>query len=159
MKCIFSQWKNTIYLFGSERLNSFLSKSTARGCQRSAVECLIENKKSESKKGHNSEKKKKHFELSPVIVWIALWIVSTYSDFQVNILCNYRDITKWQSFCMTTTATTPRLYPYLGFSSNTAKIRKKNNNKVFTPDQTLQLKLVSQYQMIPALWRGSFMHL
>ena len=26
-----------------------------------------------------------HFELSPLIVWIALWIVNTYTEFQVNI--------------------------------------------------------------------------
>ena len=34
--------------------------------------------------GHNS-KKKMQFELSPLTVWIALWTVNTYSDFQVNI--------------------------------------------------------------------------
>ena len=61
------------------------SKSTACGCQHSAVGCLIEDKKSKSKKGHNSGKKM-HFESSPLIVWIAFLIVNTYSDFQVNIL-------------------------------------------------------------------------
>ena len=29
-----------------------------------------------------------HFELSPFIVWIALWIVNTSSEFQVNIFSN-----------------------------------------------------------------------
>ena len=47
------------------------------------------SKMSTSKKGHNSEKKM-HFELSPLIVWISLWIVNTYSEFQVNILSNKR---------------------------------------------------------------------
>ena len=32
-----------------------------------------------------------HFELAP-LVWIALWIVNTYSEFQVNIFINNRDI-------------------------------------------------------------------
>ena len=49
---------------------------------------------SKSKKGHNSEKTKMHFELSPLIVWIALWIVNKYSEFQVNIFSNNQDITK-----------------------------------------------------------------
>ena len=39
-----------------------------------------------------------HLELSPVIVWIALWIVNTYSKFQVNIFNSSTDITKCQSF-------------------------------------------------------------
>ena len=33
-----------------------------------------------------------HFKLSPLIVWIDLWIVNTYSEFQVNIFSNNRDI-------------------------------------------------------------------
>ena len=40
-----------------------------------------------------------HFELSPLIVWIALWIEKIYSEFQVSIFSNNRDITKCQSFC------------------------------------------------------------
>ena len=39
-----------------------------------------------------------HFELSPLIVWIAPWIVNRYFDFQVNIFSNHKDITKCQSF-------------------------------------------------------------
>ena len=76
-------------------------------CNHSAVGCLIEDKKSKLKKGHNSEKM--HFELSSLIVWITLWIVNTYSEFQVNIFSNNRDITKCQSFC-TMTLTAPRLW-------------------------------------------------
>ena len=53
-------------------------------------------KSPKSKKGHNSEKM--HFELSPLIIWISLWIVNTYSEFQVHIFCNNRDITKCQKF-------------------------------------------------------------
>ena len=34
---------------------------------------------------------KMHFKLSLFIVWIALWIVNTYSELQVNILSNNRD--------------------------------------------------------------------
>ena len=49
--------------------------------------------------GHNSEKI--HFELYPLIAWIALWIVNTYSEFQVNIISNNRDNIKCQSFCKT----------------------------------------------------------
>ena len=56
--------------------------------------CLIEDKKSKSKskKGHNFEKENA-IELSPLIVWIILWIENAYSEFQVNILSNNRDIT------------------------------------------------------------------
>ena len=38
-----------------------------------------------------------HFECYLLIVWIALWIVNTYSEFQLNIFHNNRDITKCQS--------------------------------------------------------------
>ena len=31
-----------------------------------------------------------HFELSPSIVWIALWILNTCSEFQVNTFNNQR---------------------------------------------------------------------
>ena len=40
-----------------------------------------------------------HFELSPLIVWIALWIVDTFPEFQVNIFSNNRDITNVTVFC------------------------------------------------------------
>ena len=49
--------------------------------------CLIEDKKCKSRKGHAG--KKMHFELSPLDVWIALWIVNTYF---VNIVSNKREI-------------------------------------------------------------------
>ena len=51
--------------------------------QHSAVGCFIEDKTSKSKKGHNPEKKMR-YELSPLIVWIAPWIVNTYSELLVN---------------------------------------------------------------------------
>ena len=82
------------------------NKTIACGCQGSAVGCLIENKKYKSKKGHNSEEK------NILIVWIALWILNTYSEFQVNIFSNKRDITICQFFgkmTKTTTTMTPRL--------------------------------------------------
>ena len=41
---------------------------------------------------------KMHFKLSPLIEWIALWIVNTYSEFEVNIFSNNKDNTKCQSF-------------------------------------------------------------
>ena len=77
----------------------------ACGCQHVAVGCLIEDKNCKSKKGHNSTKKK-HFELSALIAWIALWIVSTYSMFQINIFSTNADITKCPSFCKTKKTTT-----------------------------------------------------
>ena len=46
-------------------------------------------------------KKKRQFELSALMAWIALWIVNTYSKFQVNIFYNKRNITNCQSFSMT----------------------------------------------------------
>ena len=39
-----------------------------------------------------------HFKLSPLMIWIALWIVNKYSEFTVNIFSNIRDITKCLSF-------------------------------------------------------------
>ena len=39
-----------------------------------------------------------HSELSPLIVWTALWIVNTCSEFQVNLCSNNTDITKCQHF-------------------------------------------------------------
>ena len=47
-----------------------------------------------------------HVELSPFIVWIALRLVNTYSQIQVNIFSNNRDITKYHSFGTTTTTKT-----------------------------------------------------
>ena len=40
--------------------------------------------------------KKMNFEMSPLIVWIALWKVNTFCEFQVNIFSNNRDVTKYQ---------------------------------------------------------------
>ena len=62
------------------------NKSTTGGCQRLAVGRLIEDKMYKSKKVHNSGGKTN--ELSPLIVWMALRIVYTYSRFQVNIFRN-----------------------------------------------------------------------
>ena len=64
-----------------------------------------------------------HSELSPFIVWIALWIMNTYFEFQVNICYNNRDITKCQSFSTMTTTTTPKLLQYLEFSPKTFKVK------------------------------------
>ena len=106
--------------------------SAAWGCQYSAMGCLIEDKKSKSKKGYMYIYDKMHFELSSLTLWIALWIVNTYSEFQVNIFNNKREITICQSFCMTTTML--RLYQYPGFSLKTVelelnvKIRLKQAN-------------------------------
>ena len=44
----------------------------------------------------NSRAKRMPFESSSLIVWTALWIVNTYSEFQENIFSNNRDITKCQ---------------------------------------------------------------
>ena len=74
-----------ISIYSSCRFNK--NKSIACGCQRSAVGCLMEDKKNLSKKGRIILKKM-HFELSPFIVWIALWVVNTYSLFPVNIFSN-----------------------------------------------------------------------
>ena len=53
--------------------------------------------------------------------------MNTYSEFQVNIISNNRDITKCQSFCnmttMTTTTITPRPQQYLRFSPKTVKLK------------------------------------
>ena len=49
---------------------------------------LHENSK--SKKGHNFVKKIKG--LAPLLVWVPLLIVNNYSEFQVNIFSNNRDI-------------------------------------------------------------------
>ena len=61
-------------------------KSTTCLCQCWAVGCLIQDKIFYSKKGHNSAKT--DFELSPLMAWIALWIVNIYPEFQVIIFSN-----------------------------------------------------------------------
>ena len=45
---------------------------------------------SRSKKGHNFIKKNEG--LPPLLVWVSLLIVNKYSEFQVNIFSNNRDI-------------------------------------------------------------------
>ena len=62
----------------------------------------LENSK--SKKGHNFVKK--IGELSALLIWVPLLIVNKYSEFQVNIFSNNRDIRKCQSFRTTPTTTT-----------------------------------------------------
>ena len=49
---------------------------------------------SKSKKGHNFVKK--NVGLPPLLVWVPLLIVNNYSEFQVNIFNNNRDIRKCQ---------------------------------------------------------------
>ena len=62
-------------------------KSTACRCQRSDVR----SKRIKSLSGKRGiVLSKMHFELSPLIVWIALWIVIAYSKFEVNIFSNYK---------------------------------------------------------------------
>ena len=57
---------------------------------------LHENSK--SKKGHNFVSKIEG--LTPLLVRVPLLIVNNYSEFQVNIFSNNRDVWKCQSFCM-----------------------------------------------------------
>ena len=137
-------WVRNIYcsLLAASSLSTNLSKisvlrtnkSTACRCPRLAVGCLIEDKKSKSKRGNNSENKM-HFELSPLIVWIALWIVNTFAEFQVNIFSGNRDIAKWQSFCTMTTTTTPKVRQYLAgvFSENSRPNNRRSLIKGLTP--------------------------
>ena len=65
-----------------------------------------------------------HFELSPLLVWIALWTVNTYSKFQVNILSNNRDITKCQIFYKT-----PAIMIPMVFSENNQVNKKEEEAK------------------------------
>ena len=51
---------------------------------------------SKSKKGHSFVKNIGG--LPPLLVWVPLLIVNNYSEFQVNISSNNRDIRKCQSF-------------------------------------------------------------
>ena len=50
------------------------------------------------------ELKKEQFELSHLIVWIALWIVNTCSEFQENIFSNNKRYYKMSKFLYTATA-------------------------------------------------------
>ena len=67
--------------------------------------CWVEK----SKKGHNLVKK--NGQLPSLLVWVPLLTVNNYSDFQVNIFSNNRDIRKCQSFCAP--PPTPGLWQYL----------------------------------------------
>ena len=61
---------------------------------------LLHLENSRSKKGHNFVKKIGG--LPSLLVWVPLLIVNNYSEFQVNIFSNNRDIRKCQSFAQTT---------------------------------------------------------
>ena len=116
------------------------NKSTAL-CQRSAVRCLIEDK--ESKK-RAKFLKKMHFESSRLIVWIALWIVNTYFQFQGNVFSNNRDITNCQSFCTTNdTAARQRRRQRQG-NSNTSGFLWKQSSQWCQPAYLL-LQLIAFY--------------
>ena len=65
-----------------------------------------------------------HFELSPLIIWIALWIVNTYSKFQVNIFSNKRNITKCQF-------SHPDEKQRQGYSNTSGFLRKWLKSKVY----------------------------
>ena len=61
MRSLFAAEEPKICISGKGLMKNstrWLNKSTACRCQRLAVGCLIEDKKSKSKKEHNSEKKK-----------------------------------------------------------------------------------------------------
>ena len=59
-----------------------------------------------SKKGHNFVK---NGGLPPLLGWVPLLIANNYSEFQVNIFSNNRDIRKCQTFRTTPPTTTPGL--------------------------------------------------
>ena len=86
-----------IYLFATHD-----NKSTTCECQRSAVVCLTVIKKSGLVKRRGIILTKMCLELSPLVVYISLLIVKIYSQFQVYMFSNGRDMTKCQSFCTTT---------------------------------------------------------
>ena len=68
----------------------------------------VENSK--LKKGHNFVKN--NWKITSPMVWVPLLIVNNYSEFQVNIFSNNRDIRKCQSFRLkppTLPPTTPGL--------------------------------------------------
>ena len=64
---------------------------------------------SKFKKGHNFVKKNKIGGLPLLLVRVPLLIVNNFSEFQVNIFSNNRDIRKCQSFRTTPPTTTPGL--------------------------------------------------
>ena len=71
-----------------------------------------------------------HFELSPLIVWITLWIVKKYSESQVNILSNNRHYKMSQfSHNKDTDETKAIAIPPFFFSENT---RAKNKFTLHT---------------------------
>ena len=82
----------------------------------------LENSK--LKKGHNFVQK--NGGLSPLLVWVPLLMVNNYSEFEVNIFTNNRDIRKCR-FRTTPTTTTPGLWYYLDvfFANSRAKKRAR----------------------------------
>ena len=75
---------------------------------------------SKSKKGHNSCKNEFRV-ISLVCTYYPPY--SKHIFLVTSMLKNGRDMTKYHSFCITTTATTPRLQQYLGFSPKTAQLK------------------------------------
>ena len=81
----------------SENIPSFKKMSSVIRDILQNVKVFLSQKKGQNseKKGHNS--KTMNFEWSPLIVWIALWIKNTFSEFKVIIFSKNRDITKCHS--------------------------------------------------------------
>ena len=71
-----------------------------------------------------------HFELSPFIVWVVLWIVKTYYKFKVNIFSNNRNITKCQNFCNNDNAKTITI-PWVFSENNRAKKEKLRSKRAY----------------------------
>ena len=79
--------------------------------------------------------------LPPLLVWVPLLIVNNYSEFQINIFSNNRDIWKCQSFCTTPpppTTTPPGLKQYLDAFIENSRANKtsqslKQEKDVFYP--------------------------
>ena len=73
------------------------------------------------KKGNNFGKKIAGF--PPLLVWVPLLMVNNYSEFQVNIFSNKRDIRKCQSFTRRRCRLRQGYVNTSMFSSKTAKLK------------------------------------
>ena len=78
-------------------------------------------------------------------MWVSLLIVNNYSEFQVNIVSNNRDIRKCQSF-RTTTTTTPGIWQYRDFFFGNSWA-KNSNNPNHSSQAPAPVKLVTKFAL------------
>ena len=79
-----------------------------------------------------------HFKLSPLIVWIALWIMNAFSEFQVNVVSNNGDDDNDADDDDLKAIAIPRVFPKTAELKMTKGLHRqtaRHESKLFFPSQ------------------------